>query len=80
MVQKTKGVVRTSKSGLDIPSDIEDRFIQGVIVSSSETGKKDFGLKDGDVVLYDKHAGNTFKGADGEEYKVIYCRDVAVVL
>lgn len=80
IVQKETGVVRKSKSGLDIPSDIEDRFIRGTIISCSEIANKEFGLKDGDCILFDKHSGNEFKGSNGETYRAIRCSDIAVVL
>jgi co-chaperonin GroES (HSP10) len=80
IVKKEKAVVRTSKSGLDIPTDMEDRFLKGTIISVSELVMKDFGIKNGDIILFDKHSGNEFKGIDGEIYKVITCRDIAVIL
>lgn len=79
-IKKSKGVVRKSKCGLDIPSDIEDRFIQGVIISVSDQGKEEFGLKKDDVVLYDKHSFAPFKGVDGEDYVAVHCKNIAVVL
>jgi co-chaperonin GroES (HSP10) len=80
IIKKEKGQVRTSKSGLDIPAEMNDRFIKASIISASELGKEEFGLEAGQEVLYDKHAGHEFKGVDGESYRIITCRDVAVVL
>lgn len=80
VIKQIKGQTRVRKSGLEIPVEMSDRFIQGVIHSTSELGKNEFGLQDGQNVLYDKHAGHEVKNIKGEDYKVIQCRDIAVVL
>jgi co-chaperonin GroES (HSP10) len=80
IIKPTEGVLRQTSSGLDIPPSIVDRFIQAKIISASKIAKEEFGLKDGDTVLYDKHAGNEFKGVNNETYRAITCRDIAVVL
>lgn len=81
IIKPIEGVMRTTSSGLDIPTELGDRFIQGDLISASEDiGKKEFGLEGGQVVLYDKFAGHEIKGSDGETYKLITCRDIAVVL
>lgn len=75
------GQTRKRSSGLEIPTELSDRFLRGTITSvSEEIGAKEFGLKEGQEVLYDKHAGHEIKGVDGEDYKIITCRDVAVIL
>ena len=80
VIKPTEGIMRQTSSGLDIPASIADRFIQAEIISASKIAKDEFGLKDGDTVLYDKHAGNEFKGVDNKTYRAITCRDIAVVL
>lgn len=81
LIKQTKGETRQRKSGLQVPTQLSDRFVGGVIHSvSQEIGKDEFGLKEGQKILFDKHAGHDIKGTDGETYKVITCRDVAVVL
>lgn len=80
IIKPSAGIMRESKSGLDIPASSLDRFVQADIISASDIAKTEFGLKEGDTILYDKHAGNEFKGVDNETYRAITCRDVAVVL
>lgn len=80
LVEKEKGVTRTSKSGLDIPTEMKDRFIPGKVISASKLAQEEFGIMDGVTILYDKHAGHPVRGVDGIDYKVVTVRDVAVVL
>jgi len=80
VIKKETGQVRTSKSGLDIPSDMADRFIKAKVISISEKGQEEYGVKAGDDILYDKHAGNEMKSVDGETYHIITCNHIAVVL
>jgi len=80
VIKKSKGKVRTHRSGLEMPTDMEDRFVEATVTSVSDLGVSEFGINEGDTVLYDKHAGrNSFKNDEGEFF-VITCRDVAVVL
>lgn len=79
VVKKDKGAVRQSKSGLDIPTELNDRFIKGTVVSISEQASSDYNVVDGDEILFDKHSNQTFKSADGEEYNMIRCSDIALV-
>ena len=78
---KTKaGQTRTRKSGLHVPAALEDRFLIGEIVSASEgVGKKEFGLEAGQTVLYDKHSGQKIT-IEGEDYLMITCRDVGLII
>lgn len=80
VIKHVKGQTRKRRSGIEVPTELSDRFIRGEIISVSETGKEEFGLDSGQEVLYDKHAGHEVKGVDGEDYKVITCRDIAVTL
>ena len=68
---KTKGgLILSEKDREDI------RYREGVIVSA---GDKAIGLKDGDIIYYDKHAGNLIE-FEKEMYRVIKMQDVVVVL
>jgi len=81
LIQHLVGQTRKRSSGLEVPTELADRFLRGTILSASEeVGKKEVGLEAGQDVLYDKHAGHEIKGVDGQEYKVITVRDVAVIL
>lgn len=81
VVKPVKGIMRKTKSGLDIPPQLNDRFVAGVIISASEEiGFQQFKLEEGQDVLFDKNAGHDIKGADGENYRVVQCRDIAVIL
>ena len=55
--------------------DEDNRYIKATIIS---TGNLVQGLKDGDVVYYDKHAGHGITWKD-TMYKVIRSRDVVLV-
>lgn len=73
--------MRQTSSGLDIPADMNDRFVQAEVISASTSiGKEEFGIEKGQTILYDKFAGHEFKGVDNKTYRAITCRDVAVIL
>lgn len=80
IIEPIKGQTRKRASGLEIPVELEDRFIQGVVHSASPLGKNEFGLEEGQNILYDKHAGHDIKNINGKDYKVIRCTDVAVIM
>ena len=81
IVQPIAGETRKRSSGLVVPTQLSDRFVGAVIHSvSDDVGRDQFGLNEGQRVLYDKHAGYDVKGVDGVSYKVISCRDIAVIL
>jgi|TARA_R100001460_G_scaffold5941_3_gene15990 co-chaperonin GroES (HSP10) len=63
--------------GLILTEDLdeENRYIKATIVS---TGNLVQGLKDGDIVYYDKHAGHGITWKD-TMYQVIRGRDVVLV-
>jgi co-chaperonin GroES (HSP10) len=56
-------------------TDKDNRYIKATILS---TGNLVEGLKDGDVIFYDKHAGHGISWGD-ELYQVIQARDVVLV-
>ena len=81
IIKPKNGALRETKSGLEVPTAMSDRFLQADLISASEEiGKKEFGLEEGQEILYDKHAGHDVQGVDGETYRIITCRDVAVIL
>ena len=63
--------------GLILTEDLDEnnRYIKATIIS---TGNLIEGLKDGDVVYYDKHAGHGITWKD-TMYQVIRGRDVVLV-
>ncbi len=75
------GVMRESKSGLDVPTAMSDRFLQADLIhASEEVGKVEYGLEAGQVVLYDKNSGFDFPDSKGETYRIVRCSDIAVIL
>ena len=81
IIKPKDGALRTTRSGLEVPTAMSDRFLQADLISASEdVGKKEYGLEAGQEILYDKHAGHDVNGVDGVTYRVITCRDIAVIL
>ena len=56
-------------------TDVDNRYIKAKIIS---TGNLVEGLKDGDNIYYDKHAGHAISWED-DLYQVIQSRDVVLV-
>ena len=56
-------------------TDVDNRYIKAKIIS---TGNLVEGLKDGDNIYYDKHAGHAISWKD-DLYQVIQSRDVVLV-
>ena len=56
-------------------TDVDNRYIRAKIIS---TGNLVEGLKDGDNIYYDKHAGHAITWTD-DLYQVIQSRDVVLV-
>ena len=56
-------------------TDVDNRYIKAKIIS---TGNLVEGLKDGDNIYYDKHAGHAITWED-DLYQVIQSRDVVLV-
>ena len=65
-------------AGLIMTEDIDEdnRYIKAIVIS---TGNLVEGIKDQDVVYYDKHAGHSID-FENTIYKVIKVQDVVVVL
>ena len=55
--------------------DNENRYIKASIITA---GDQVVGMKDGDIIYYDKHAGHSITYED-KLYKVIKMQDVALV-
>lgn len=56
-------------------TDVDNRFIKAKVLS---VGNKVEGLKDGDIIFYDKHAGHGITWKD-DFYYVIRSHDVVLV-
>ena len=56
-------------------TDVDNRYLRGTIISAGNLVE---GLKDGDIVYYDKHAGHAISWKD-DLYQVIQSRDVVLV-
>jgi len=81
IIKPKDGALRVTKSGLEVPTAMSDRFLLAVIISASkEVGKAEFGLESGQEVLYDKHSGHDFNSVDGKVYRLVTCRDIAVII
>lgn len=79
LIKPNKSTVRKTKVGIEIPTETTDRFLQGEIKSVSSIGEKEFGLKNGMIVLYDKQSGHDVRGIDGIDYRLVRCQDISVV-
>ena len=76
-------IVKTIKeqkkiAGLDISDSIdsENRYLKGEIISNGDLIPET--LQEGDIVYYDKHAGNSIT-KDDNIYQVIQIQDVVIV-
>jgi len=67
--KKVAGLIMTDNT------DVDNRYIRAKIIS---TGNLVEGLKDGDNIYYDKHAGHAITWED-DLYQVIQSRDVVLV-
>lgn len=80
LIKPKVGETRMRRSGIEVPAAMQDRFLTGEIISASEQiGKEEFGLESGQQILFDKHAGQKLT-IEGEDYLMITCRDVAMIL
>jgi len=67
--KKVAGLIMTDDT------DVDNRYLKAKIIS---TGNLVEGLKDGDTIYYDKHAGHAISWKD-DLYHVIQSRDVVLV-
>ena len=68
-MKKVAGLIMTEDT------DVDNRYLKATIVSAGNLVE---GLKDGDVIYYDKHAGHGISWED-TLYQVIQARDVVLV-
>ena len=67
--KKVAGLIMTDNT------DVDNRYLKAKIISCGNLVE---GLKDGDTVYYDKHAGHDI-GYNDELYRVIRMRDIVLV-
>ena len=67
--KKVAGLIMTDDT------DVDNRYLRASIIS---TGNLVEGLKDGDTIYYDKHAGHAISWED-DLYQVIRAQDVVLV-
>lgn len=80
LIKKALGEERKRRSGLvDTASNTEDRWVKADVISVGQIGEAEFGLKAGQTVLYDKHAGQPLT-IKGEKFHMIRATDVAIIL
>lgn len=80
VINQLRNQERESSSGILKSPEILDRFLTGEVVSCSAIGKEQFGIKEGQRVLFDKNAGHQISSPAGEYHKVVTCNDIAVIL
>ena len=78
IINKAKEGTTKTKGGLLLAENHRDdiRYIRATVFS---IGSEVLGLKENDVILYDKHAGHKIE-IDKQTYHVIKVQDVVVVL
>ena len=67
--KKIAGLILTEKT------DVDNRYLRGTIISAGNLVE---GLKDGDTIYYDKHAGHGINWKD-KLFQVIKIQDVVLV-
>lgn len=80
VINQLRNQERESNSGLLKSPEILDRFLTGEVIACSAIGKEQFGIEEGQRVLFDKNAGHHIPSPDGEYHKVVTCNDIAVIL
>lgn len=78
VIQKKKEGTTKTKGGLLLAENHRDdiRYVEAIVVSA---GDEINGLKEGSVILYDRHAGHKIE-FEKNIYYVIKVQDVVVVL
>ena len=78
IIKKTKEGTTKTKGGLLLAENHRDdiRYVQATVYS---VGDEIQGLKQDDIILYDRHAGHKIE-VEKESYHVIKVQDVVVVL
>ena len=68
--KKVAGLIMTDDT------DVDNRYLKAKIISTDNLVE---GLKDEDIIYYDRHAGHSIE-IDNNTYQVIKAQDVVVVL
>lgn len=78
VIQKVKEGTTTTKGGLLLAENHRDdiRYIEAKVI---QVGDQVVGVKQGDSIFYDRHAGHKIE-VDKETYQVIKLGDVVIVL
>ena len=78
VIEKIKEGTTTTKGGLMLAENQREdiRYIEAKVLS---VGEEVVGVKEGDIIFYDRHAGHKIN-IDKETYQVIRLGDVVVVL
>ena len=78
VIEKIKEGTTTTKGGLMLAENQREdiRYIEAKVLS---VGEEVVGIKEGDMIFYDRHAGHKID-IDKETYHVIRLGDVVVVL
>ncbi len=78
IIKKTKEGTTKTKGGLLLAENHRDdiRYVEATVVSA---GRDISALKEGSIILYDRHAGHKIE-VEKEAYHVIKIGDVVVVL
>ena len=78
IIKKAKEGTTKTKGGLLLAETHRDdiRYVEAIVISS---GDEIDALKEGSVILYDRHAGHKIE-VEKETYHVIKVQDVVVVL
>ena len=78
IIRKIKEGTTTTKGGLMLAENQREdiRYIEAKVLS---IGEEVVGIKEGDIIFYDRHAGHKID-IDKEAYQVIRLGDVVVVL
>jgi chaperonin GroES len=78
IIQKTKEGITETKGGLLLAENQREdiRYIEAKVI---KVGEEIIGIKEGDFIFYDRHAGHKIE-PDKETYHVIKLGDVVVVL
>ena len=68
----------TTKSGIVLPGQAKEKPQEATVVAVGKGVESDV-IKEGDMVIYSKYAGNTIK-VDDEEYIIVKEEDVLAIL
>ena len=78
IIQKTKEGTTKTKGGLMLAENQREdiRYVEATVIS---IGNEIVGVKENDVIFYDRHAGHKIE-IDKETYHIIKIADVVIVL